>query len=152
MNRPRLIRGLRIAWSVWWGILCVLLVVLWVRSYSMIDNLYCNAPGCCRITGLSFEGSLMLIIRVGADANDGWRFSVNRLGGVAGRLPEGFELEVDDLGIVSGAPHWFAVVVTAVLATATSITQIKRSFSLRTLLIATTLIAVVLGVVVWSSS
>jgi hypothetical protein len=26
MNRPRLIRGLRIAWSVWWGILCVLLV------------------------------------------------------------------------------------------------------------------------------
>ena len=25
MNRPRLIRGLRIAWSVWWGILCVLL-------------------------------------------------------------------------------------------------------------------------------
>ena len=33
MNRPRLIRGLRIAWSVWWGILCVLLVVLWVRSY-----------------------------------------------------------------------------------------------------------------------
>ena len=33
MNRPRLIRGLRIAWSVWWGIVCVLLIVLWVRSY-----------------------------------------------------------------------------------------------------------------------
>src|SRR5262245_15555907 len=33
MDRPRLIRGLRIAWSVACGILCVLLVVLWVSSY-----------------------------------------------------------------------------------------------------------------------
>src|SRR5262245_56059937 len=39
MTRPRLIRGLRIAWSVWWGILCVLLVVLWVRSYWFKDEL-----------------------------------------------------------------------------------------------------------------
>ena len=38
MNRPRLIRGLRIAWSVWWGILCVLLIVLWVRSYWWVDQ------------------------------------------------------------------------------------------------------------------
>ena len=37
MNRPRLIRGLRIAWSVWWGILCVLLIVLWMNSYRNID-------------------------------------------------------------------------------------------------------------------
>src|SRR5262245_57269275 len=37
MPRPRLIRGLRIAWSVWWGILCVLLVVLWARSQSSVD-------------------------------------------------------------------------------------------------------------------
>jgi hypothetical protein len=27
-------RKLRIAWSVGWGLLAVLLVVLWVRSYS----------------------------------------------------------------------------------------------------------------------
>jgi hypothetical protein len=27
-------RKLRIAWSVFWGIACVLLIVLWVRSYS----------------------------------------------------------------------------------------------------------------------
>ena len=37
-DRPRLIRGLRIAWSVWWGILCVLLIVLWVRSYWRFDR------------------------------------------------------------------------------------------------------------------
>src|SRR5262245_37831314 len=40
MDRPRLTRGLRIAWSVWWGILCVLLVVLWMRSYYVPYNLF----------------------------------------------------------------------------------------------------------------
>src|SRR5262245_39946902 len=38
MDRPRLIRGLGIAWSVWWGILGVLLVVLWVRSFRTMDD------------------------------------------------------------------------------------------------------------------
>src|SRR5262245_48238569 len=37
MDRPRLIRGLQIAWSVWWGIVCVLLIGLWVRSYATVD-------------------------------------------------------------------------------------------------------------------
>src|SRR5262245_61885524 len=37
MERTKLVRGLRIAWSVWWGILCVLLIVLWVRSYRERD-------------------------------------------------------------------------------------------------------------------
>ena len=31
-------RKLRIAWSVVWGILCVLLIVLWVRGYSTADG------------------------------------------------------------------------------------------------------------------
>src|SRR5262245_57793790 len=39
MDRPRLIRGLRIAWSVVWGILCVLLIVLWMRSYWWVTNI-----------------------------------------------------------------------------------------------------------------
>src|SRR4051812_41646326 len=29
-------RTLRIAWSVFWGLACVLLVVLWVRSYQCV--------------------------------------------------------------------------------------------------------------------
>ena len=31
-------RKLRIAWSVVWGIACVLLIVLWVRSYWSVDD------------------------------------------------------------------------------------------------------------------
>src|SRR3954470_4131140 len=34
MNRTRVIKWLRIAWSVVWGLLAVLLVVLWVASYN----------------------------------------------------------------------------------------------------------------------
>jgi hypothetical protein len=38
------LRKLRIAWSVGWGLACVLLIVLWVRSYSWEDALvYSNA-------------------------------------------------------------------------------------------------------------
>src|SRR6478736_9471608 len=35
-------RKLRIAWSVGCGILCVLLIVLWVRSYRWCDTVYCQ--------------------------------------------------------------------------------------------------------------
>src|SRR5215470_10879815 len=61
MNRPRLIRGLRIAWNIWWGILCVLLIWLWVRSYSYTYY----ADGCCTPT-LDYRAS----VRIGlADFN-----------------------------------------------------------------------------------
>src|SRR5262245_46484708 len=38
MNRQRLFRTLRIAWSVAFGILCLLLIVLWVRSYWWLNQ------------------------------------------------------------------------------------------------------------------
>ena len=39
-------RKLRIVWSVAWGIVAVLLVVLWVRSYWCVDGITCfrNCP------------------------------------------------------------------------------------------------------------
>src|SRR5690242_1720825 len=35
-------RKLRIAWSAFWGLAFVLLMVLWVRSYSRLDALFCE--------------------------------------------------------------------------------------------------------------
>ena len=37
-------RKLRIAWSVAWGVVAVLLVSLWVRSYWIADSLQLNKP------------------------------------------------------------------------------------------------------------
>src|SRR5262245_50074032 len=45
MARRQITLWLRMAWSVWWGILCVLLVVLWVRSNWRIDSLVADSPG-----------------------------------------------------------------------------------------------------------
>jgi hypothetical protein len=49
-------RKLRIAWSVAWGIVAVLLVVLWVRSYWRMDQLIHSVSpsdyfGCTTIQG-----------------------------------------------------------------------------------------------------
>jgi len=46
-------------------------------------------------------------------------------------------------------PHWFPVVVSVTLATAPWIIQWQWRFSLRTLLIAITLVAIGLGLIVW---
>ena len=86
MNRPRLIRGLRIAWTAWWGILCVLLVEACIR-YSM--------------------------------------------------TPQHLNI-----------PYWIPILLTALLAI---VPWFPWKFSLRTLLIATALIAVLLGLVVWAN-
>jgi hypothetical protein len=53
-----------------------------------------------------------------------------------------------NLSVVT-APHWFLMSIFGTLAVLLWLAQLHR-FSLRTLLIATTLIAVVLGLVVWS--
>jgi hypothetical protein len=39
MTRPRILRRLRIAVSAVLGILCLLLIALWMRSYSRADEL-----------------------------------------------------------------------------------------------------------------
>src|SRR5262245_11014795 len=44
MERARVVRSLRIAWSAWWGIVCVLLAVLWVRSYWRYNSLFVPRP------------------------------------------------------------------------------------------------------------
>src|SRR2546423_33436 len=46
-------------------------------------------------------------------------------------------------------PHWFPVLLLATFAVAPWYRRIPHQFSLRTLLIATTLVAVVLGLLVW---
>jgi hypothetical protein len=62
----------------------------------------------------------------------------------------GFGYRHDDLEADFFASHWAAVLLMLALTAAPWFPWSKR-FSLRTLLIATTLVAVVLGLVVWAS-
>src|SRR5262245_33683953 len=143
MDRPRLIRGLRIAWSVWWGILCVLLVVLWVRSYLKPTSLYEYVSPTHRHYLYALQGQLFLVTHQRA-------FSVAEIVLVLPQQEmENIAAHPSALGFgslwngdLTFASYWLLTVVT--LCTAT-IPWIRFRFSLRTLLIATTLISVVLG-------
>jgi hypothetical protein len=119
---PTRFRKLRIAWSVLWGVATVLLIVLWVVSHGRLDVVcYQTAPQ--PTTPSAFHISA---------------------------LPHTFDL-IPSLGkVLVRIPIWVLVILAATLAAIPSFHWPNR-FSLRTLLIATTLVAVVLGLIVWAA-
>jgi hypothetical protein len=143
------IRKLRIAWSVGCGILCVLLIVLWVRSYSWLNQAQYKLSNTASFVVLSAGGTISAawmesrapivssfysapITRAEIDNYRRIRWQITLSRGLK-------EIRV---------PTWFAALVSSIVA-ATPWIPIKR-FSLRTLLIATTLVAVVLGALVYA--
>ena len=138
-------RKLRIAWSVGWGVVVVLLCVLWVRSYWWWDNFSGGFVQSVRGTTFFYlppnttkatwdqtpmnNAATMLwekILGPGPSA----RFGVMRGSGIRVVL----------------LPHWFDILFVASIAAAP---WLRWRFSLRTLLIATTLVAAVLGLIAW---
>ena len=159
-------RNLRIACSVVCGIAFVLLIVLWIRSYwryQMIGNLHGVV-----VAGVveSFRGRIWCFVPERALSTK-WEYVSQQPEVHFGttsppnvwRWPDTFGFGVhwpprpwppgDTFGVCF--PHWFAAQVFAGVGTAPWIRQLTWRFSLRTLLIATTLVAVVLGLVVWAT-
>jgi hypothetical protein len=141
-------RKLRITWSVAWGVVAVLLCVLWVRSYWYVDTFSLGSYGNTHWLG-SISGELRYAKPRGQAHSLQWntlpRESLRR------ESPRGSILGFRGVMISSGipiVPHWFPLTIFTTLAT---VPWIKWRFSLRALLIATTLVAVVLGLVVWAS-
>lgn len=141
MNRPRLTRGLRIAWTAFFGLVCLLLGALWVRSLSRFDRVSVG-----RQKAIASDGGRLMINEV---------FNLNRerpqlpvstewfqLAGVSFSIwtaPRGALIPVN---VGRAIPLWQPIAVAAAL---TAAPWMRLRFSLRTLLIATTLIAVALG-------
>ncbi len=139
----------RITWTVFCGIACVLLIALWVRSYWWLDMLqvpvsvrdkatFISCQGTQRVTKLRSSSSVVTLTSqptslVAIAKPD------NAFGFEAKRFASGFSITV---------PQWFLTSTIAALAAVPWIRKLKWHFSLRTLLIATTLVAVMLGVVV----
>jgi hypothetical protein len=134
-------RKLRIAWSVACGVLAVLLIVLWVRSYWFIDIVHLS-----RRSLVSMTGELLVVEHINRygitdlKASKGEpRLHIWGTSYVAG------EVIVELIGKRLTLPFWFTITATSL---ATAMPWIRWRFSLRTLLIATTLVAVVLGLIV----
>ncbi len=139
-------RKLRIAFSATCGIACVLLIVLWVRSYSIGDSAFLNSMH--SIT--SIRGRICLDVSIVWNeivyASDPITLNVFRN-----------DIRIESLEVDPGthlvrenvsAPHWIIVVPSLTLGV---IPWLRVRFSLRTLLIATTLVAVMLGLAVWAA-
>jgi 4-amino-4-deoxy-L-arabinose transferase-like glycosyltransferase len=165
-------RKLRIAWSVGWGLVVVLLTVLWVRSYWWYEYAFKPIDFRRAISFSSQQGQTSIrVATFRLDSyfrqNDGtmkqihpseWQFgSGPSLAGVGNR---GFSFRLHPHLSIK-APHWFCVLISIALAipgvpaVVGALASFRRSrwrFSLRTLLIATTLLAVVLGLAVWAGS
>jgi hypothetical protein len=141
-------RKLRIAWSVACGILCLLLVVLWVRSYTCRD-------GCTLASRLyldSYYGRIEyhLLLPPYSQEHDWFYFCDSpQLDFAKNPLLE-FRLQSGP-NRSGRVPHWFPLLLSAALAVAPWIRQLNLRFSLRTLLIAMTLVAIVLGLVIWAA-
>lgn len=173
MTRPRVILGLRIAWTAWWAIVCVLLIVLWMRSFLTIDSLSVRIPsngavGITSVQGRYTIGKLsesMVVASIGTYGSapmQSWQTQSQPIDKrLAKRIPEMFDLPSfpgfrirqytsTPPGIFTLVlPHWFTVLLCVTVAVMPWFAPRKR-FSLRTLLIAITLIAAVLGLCAWS--
>ncbi len=152
MDRPRLIRWLRIAVSAVCLVVTVLLVVIWISSYR--QNYYHL---------LTHRGGRVFII---ASASGLLHTSYNLSHTVADRIYSPFYdpidvsdeftpvlgfsyVQISEGGWKLAIPYWSLVTLSATLAYVPWLPWWSTRFSLRTLLIVTAIVAAVLGVVVW---
>jgi hypothetical protein len=155
-------RKLRIAWSVGWGVVCVLLIALWVLSYHLAFPFAVPFRGNDWLAITSREGT----IAVGVGPRSALYWERTRIGEqppsqfvftpTGGSRDVEWEAEFFGFGVTLYPtdshifmPIWFVVLSTAALAPIPWLHWSNR-FSLRTLLIATTLLAVALGVIVYT--
>jgi hypothetical protein len=139
-------------------VLCVALIGLWVRSYSWEDQCFFRPFGSHPVFLASEAGRLVLgIVTMGSPTHQnqfeashaplknwrGARAQIDRstfgFGGFGIIAPVNPSLVV---------PHWFAIVLAGALALVPW-SRARCRFGLRSMLIAVTLLAIVLGIVAW---
>jgi hypothetical protein len=139
-------RKLRIAWSVFCGLAAVLLIALWVRSYWFQDA-FCVQLASQRYLGIGSVNARIVLVtsrHVGIPLST-WVVVINRK--PVAYLPW-FEKASWSTSTEVYVPTWLLVVLTTSVAMLPWVRHVSWRFSLRALLIATTLVAVVLGLIV----
>ena len=141
-------RKLRVAFSLTTGLLTVLSLVLWKRSYVSVDSITHRGKNTLGI--VSRSGSLCFA-KVSGAVGTGWSFGSERLRNIESNLlpHDSFELRSVGSGMwVAFFPHW---ILAGLSGTASLLALLPWStrYGLRALLISTTLIAAGLGLVVW---
>ena len=146
MNRPRFYLRLRVTVSVVFGILCVLLIALWVRSFWHLDMYFIPVVN---FVAQSLRGCFVLYwaqeIGVNFGGHQSEPASIAQLSHDIPGTYFWFRLTNLPTETTLLMPMWLPLAVTAGIATTP---WLRWRFTLRTLLIASTLIAVVLCLIV----
>jgi hypothetical protein len=132
----------------------VLLIALWARSYWWTDSIWRDTPtGGTRI----FSGYGKILVKVASvagkvptvvvDAKSDKNMLPTETAYFGMKFYAGFLLRPQPNGFDSFIPYWFLV---SAFATVATLPWIRWRFRLRTLLIAMTLVAVMLGAIVYA--
>jgi hypothetical protein len=163
-------RKLRIAWSVGWGVICLLLIVFWVRSYRGLEGSVCHwVPHKC-IRTMSLLGEVGVAYSHDWENDDvalskplDWAGNPNypysgingggypRLVGRMSPFKARFHFQRRLYDWYAGVPYWFLFVTTAIIGTTPWIPWSWR-FSLRTMLVVSALITIALGAIMYTAT
>jgi len=160
---PRRFRRLRIAVSVFFAVLTAALCVLWVCSYSWRDLVWARMPnfGTGSIASLNGKFRCMVLWESAESANASFAWGRSRIPAQAASRSLmmshvqhrwsglGFELVNFPNPFAVAIPYWCLTPPFA-LGSYFIARHSQFRFSLRTMLIVTTLVAVVLGLVEWA--
>lgn len=151
MDRPQLIRRLRITASAFFAVVTVALCVLWVRSCTWADIF--NRQSASHWSMVSTRGAIVLSKRAlspNVQRLPRWKYRLTPR--EPGPLYHSYRTQGTTNGWRVIVPYWMPLTIAfgALLVTFPRSTLPTR-FSLRTLLIATTIVAVVLGLGVWAA-
>src|SRR6478735_1959010 len=140
-------RKLRIAWSVVWGVVAISLVVLWVRSYSRAYHVLAHDSS--QESAFGVESGGWEVAYNGVPKLSELHFNLSAEDTTVDELRTHFGFYFGQHPLGPGAwlfvvPIWATVLLAAALAPFSWNDRFRLAFNLRTLLIATTLIAVVL--------
>jgi hypothetical protein len=157
---PRYLRYLRNAFSAVCGVVCLMLIVLWVHSYWWNDLLFVQSSrsaieftsvrgrfGCTAWDYVPKSGSGKIVYApewIGDIPSRSWKYYESR-------TPKWiwFPPRAPATSTLFGMPFWCPTLIAA-LFSVLSLYGLRPQFSLRTLLIATTLVAVGLGLMVYA--
>ena len=138
-------RKLRIAFSAVCGVICLLLIVLWVRSYWKSDMIsHLDSKGRKKVLGSNYGTvyfTQMNVPLVASGPPHGWKYET----GDATDSRKHFEWASGSKNVIR-VPNLPLATVLA-LAACLAPVRLPKRFSLRTLLIGITLVAVALGLI-----
>ena len=146
-----MLRALRIAVSVVSGICCVLMIVLWVRSYTWWDSYGYRLRPNRGVALNSFAGKT--VVTVFNHGNGYWTYEARKLANGAPSLIHpvprvGVGLAVDARGTSAFVPHWMMGLL---MALSCGVPWLRYRFSLKALLLATTAVALLLALIIYAA-